>query len=120
MKQRLIIPCEFPDLNSIIDNSKTHWSRYSQPKKGYNIIVAAYARQQLKPVDKYPINVTCYWFCKDKRKDPDGISVGVKFIFDGLRKSGIISGDGWAQINSIHHFFVVDTQCPRVEVELEY
>ena len=118
MKQTFTIPIIFPSLNEIIESSKTHWSKYSKPKKGYTEIVASFTRQQLKPVRKYPVEITCHWICKDRRQDPDNVSAGVKFLLDGLVKAGIIKNDGFNEIKSIHHTFEVDKQNVGVVVTL--
>ena len=46
--QTLIIPCELPDLNTTLSESKRHWSKYSQLKREYTALVAALARRQLR------------------------------------------------------------------------
>ena len=118
MKQTFTIPIIFPSLNEIIESSKTHWSKYSKPKKGYTEIVASFARQQLKPVMKYPMEIHCHWRVKNQRKDPDGLSAGCKFILDGLVKAGILKNDGFNEIKSIHHTFEVDKQNVGVVVTI--
>ena len=118
MKQTFTIPIIFPSLNEIIESSKTHWSKYSKPKKGYTEIVASFAKQQLKPV-KRQIDIHCHWICRDKRKDPDNIATGVKFILDGLVKAGILKNDGFNEIKSIHHTFEVDKQNVGVVVTIK-
>jgi Holliday junction resolvase RusA-like endonuclease len=49
------------------------------------------------------IAVTCRWYCKDKRRDPDNIGSAVKYILDGLVSAKIIPNDGWRQIGRIVH-----------------
>lgn len=120
MKQQLVIPIALPSLNEIINLSKTHWSQYARPKKGYDVIVTAFSKKQMTKVTKYPVDILCKWKVKDKRKDPDNISVGIKFILDGLVKAGIISNDGFDEINSIHHTFIVDKDNVGVEITLTY
>ena len=120
MKQTLIITCELPDLNSIIQSSKISPYKYAKSKKGYDSIVSAFAKEKLKPITKYPVDIYCHWVVKNKKKDPDGISAGTKFLLDGLVKAGILSNDNFAAINSIHHSFEVDSINPRIEVILSY
>ena len=119
MKQTFEIRCELPDFNTIVNTSKTHWSKYSSPKKGYDAVVSAYARQQLKPVQKYPVDIEIHWVCKDKKKDKDNISAGKKFIMDGLVKSGILPSDGWKHVGDFTDKFSVDRQKPRIIVTIK-
>lgn len=58
------------------------------------------------------------WITKDKMKDPDNVTAGQKFIFDGLVKGGILKNDGRNQIARITHDFGVDKADPRVVVRL--
>lgn len=119
-KQSFTINISLPTMNEIIASSKKHWSKYSTPKRGYTSLVAAIARRNLKAIRRYPVDVHCRWYCKDKRIDKDNIAAGMKYILDGLVESGIIEGDGWKHIGDIRHSFDVDKRNPRVEVELKY
>lgn len=89
---------------------------YANMKKDYTALVFIYA-QRLPKVDKADFIVT--WYCKDRRKDKDGILAGLKFIFDGLVKADVLENDGWKQIGDIENKFKVDKDNPRVEVEIK-
>jgi len=116
MNQRLIIPCELPDLNRVIAESKRHWSKYAATKKQHTAMVAALARRQLRPVRRGQVHLSCVWYCKNKRRDPDNIASAKKFIIDGLVEAGILENDGWSQISGFSDTFSVDKANPRVEV----
>ncbi len=118
MKQTMEIRTELPSLNEIIASSKTHWSKYASPKKGYTAIVAAHAKQQLKPV-KRQVDIHCHWICRNKRKDKDNIaSGGLKFILDGLVKGKILPNDNWKWVGNISHSFEADKQNVGVVVTI--
>ncbi|MBC8488490.1 MAG: Holliday junction resolvase [Bacteroidetes bacterium] len=119
-KQVLTIPIELPDFNSLIKSSKSHWSKYAEIKKGYDSIVSSFAMRELKPITKYPIDITCNWYCKDDKKDKDNISAGKKFILDGLKLANIIPDDTWQYIGNFSDKFFVDRSNPRIEVVLKY
>lgn len=117
MKQTtIVIPGELPDLNTIIDESKKHWASYSTMKKENTEMVAWLAKGKGK-FKKIDLEIT--WYCKNKRKDKDNISVGQKFILDGLVQAGVIKNDGWKQIGDIKHRFKIDKSNPRVEVRIK-
>ena len=111
---KITIPGTLPDMNKIIKISKAHPMAYSTEKKTYTDAVAWIAKG-LPEMQR--VSVTCHWYCPDRRIDPDNISVGIKFILDGLVKAGVLKNDGWKQIAEISHKFYIDTN-PRIEVEL--
>ena len=56
-------------------------------------------------------DITITWMETDRRRDPDNISSGIKFILDAFVHAGIIENDGWKQVKSIkHNFFAGDEQ----------
>lgn len=67
------------------------------------------AKKSLKPVYSYPVDILIEWHVTG-RKDPDNVAFGIKFILDGLVKSGIIENDGSKQIRNIHHTYVRDKE----------
>lgn len=116
--QRLVLLGVFPGLNNIIETAKKHWSGYSAEKKKLTTSVAIMAKvAKLKPVTGKCM-VRCLWFEKDKRRDPDNIRVGIKYILDGLVEAGILPTDGWKCITGLEDRFHIDNQRPRVEVEI--
>jgi len=120
-KYKLTIPGELPDMNTIIAKANLgakNYQAYSQLKEKNTGAVAWIAKTEIKKrLDR--INVHINWVCKNRRKDKDNIMAGTKFVFDGLVKAGVISGDGWKQIGEISHSFEVDKKNPRVEVYIE-
>jgi hypothetical protein len=116
--QRLVILGSFPGLNNIVETAKRHWAGYSTEKKKKTTSVAIMARAaKLKTVTGKCI-VRCLWFEKDKRRDPDNIRVGIKYILDGLVEAGVLPTDGWKCITALEDRFHVDKERPRVEIEI--
>lgn len=113
---KFVIPGELPDLNQIIKASKAHWAAYNNMKREYTALVKLSAGR-LPKIDK-KADIIIRWFAKNKRKDPDNIAAGVKFLLDGLVEAGKLKNDGWNQVNSISHLFEVDKENPRVEVTI--
>ena len=113
---KITIPGELPDLNTIIEVAKQHYGNYSRMKR-VNTETVTWVAKKLPVMTR--IRLTCRWYCKDRKKDKDNISVGIKFILDGLVEAGIIANDGWKQVDSFGHEFYVDKQKPRVEVIIE-
>lgn len=111
----LIVPGELPTMNEIVKVSKAHYGAYANMKRKYTNLVAGHAKGM--PVIQRA-NLCITWYCKSRRKDPDNISTGIKFLLDGLVTAGVLENDGWAQIGEILHTFEIDKKNPRVEVEI--
>jgi len=115
----LIIKGELTDLNTYIDAERSNRFAAAKLKKAETALVAFSCKQQkLKPVEKIE-GIVCTWYTKDKRKDGDNISFGIKAIYDGLVVAGILPNDSRKHTGSITHHFAVDPVNPRVEVSLK-
>jgi Holliday junction resolvase RusA-like endonuclease len=64
------------------------------------------------------VNVELIWVEANRRRDPDNIMGGIKYVLDGIVKAGILKNDGWAQIASIENKFETGIN-PGVWVTLE-
>jgi hypothetical protein len=117
--QTLTIPCQLPSLNETIARSKRHWSKYAADKKEYTALIANLARRQLRPVRSGLVYLTCVWYTRDRRTDPDNIASAKKFILDGLVTAGILQDDSMKHIAGFTDHFAVDRGRPRVEVFIE-
>lgn len=111
---KLTILGEYPTLNQIIKVAKSHPMAYANQKKDFTALTMIYTKDKAKITGLN--DYTFVWYRKNRRSDPDNISVGVKYIFDGLIKGGVLENDGWSQVNSITHKFKVDKDKPRVEI----
>ncbi len=113
----LTIPGTLPGLNEIVAVSKLHPKAYSREKRHYTDMIATLAHGMERTWQR--VSVQCHWYSQDKRRDPDNIAAGVKYILDGLVTAGVLQGDGWRYVASVSHQFDVDKKRPRVEVQLE-
>lgn len=111
---KLVIKGEYPTLNEIIKASKSHYMAYANQKKDFTALTMIYTKKapKIKGLNDY----TFVWYRREKRNDPDNITAGQKYIFDGLVKGGLIENDGWKQVHDITHKFRVDKDNPRVEI----
>lgn len=115
---KIVIPGILPDLNAEIFNVKKHRNEYYKTKKKFTNIVMLVAMSQCKKVQlDCQIAIKLIWFCKNKRKDPDNVAFGQKYILDGLVAAKIIRDDNWDTLKGgILHLFDIDKEKPRVEV----
>lgn len=112
---KIEIPGRLPGLNEILDYAKRHYAEYSPIKKEHTTAVAWLAKK-LPKYEKVALIIT--WYEPDKRRDPDNIMAGQKFILDGLVMAGTIPNDSQKYVRGIVHRFKVDRKNPRVEVEI--
>ncbi len=124
MTLRLWIPGTFPGMNEITKAAKSGRGKgngYSRMKSACDARVISEAHRSAPAVVE-PIAGRCQiafvWHEETRRRDPDNVSAGQKFVLDGLVKAGILAGDGWNEVASISHVFCVDPVKPGVTVEI--
>lgn len=115
---KIILQGEFVSQNEYIEAERTNRFMAAKIKDAESERVAWETNGTI-PVKGYPIDLTFFWYAKNRRRDPDNISFATKFILDGLQISGVLENDGWKQINSICHVFKIDKSNPRVELFIE-
>ncbi len=98
---------QFPGLNEIIKASKAHPMAYSTMKKNYAELVRVAAKQaKLRPMTG-PVTVHFSWAEKARRRDPDNIRAGSKFILDALVKMGVLETDSLKTVQGLSDTFTV-------------
>lgn len=117
---RLWIPGVFPGMNEITKAAKSGRGRgngYSRMKASNDARVV-YAVKGV-PFPKFGrARFQFIWHEPSKRRDPDNVIAGQKFVFDGLVKGGVLPGDGWTVVAGISHDFAVSPDRPGVEVSI--
>ncbi len=94
---KLTVPVKTPNLNEIINKSKTHWSRYMRMKEEIQEQVEiACAMADVPKFESCKLKLI--YVRQNRREDPDNIVAGKKFIIDGLVSYGTLPDDGWGQI----------------------
>jgi len=112
------IPGRLPGLNEIIDAAKQgngKYQPYALMKEEYTNMITWIAKK-LPKYEKVALIIT--WYEPDRRRDPDNIMAGQKFILDALVTAKVIPDDSQKHIQGISHRFKVDKLNPRVEVEI--
>ncbi len=113
------IPGRLPSLNDIIEAAKKGKGKY-QP---YAIMKERYTSEIGWLAKKLPayerVDITITWHEPNRRRDPDNVVGGTKFVMDGLVAGGVIKDDSQRYVNSITHQFEVDKENPRIEIEIE-
>lgn len=111
----IVVMGELPGLNESTNANRTHWSVGAKLKKEATrrCMIAFMGKKVTEP-----FKMTCHWYTKDKRKDPDNISSAKKYILDGMQEANCIQNDNWAMVKGFEDHFGVDKENPRVEVHL--
>lgn len=119
MTQYFVIPGRLPGLNEVIGSNRKNPFAGAKVKKASDALVRQAIRfYRMKPM-KTPVAISISWREKNRRRDPDNILSGKKFIFDALVREGILPDDGWKEIGGISESWAVDKENPRIVVVLE-
>lgn len=119
MKQTLYIGCTLPGLNDYTRDNRANRYGGAQTKKVAEAIVTAYIRASGISPMRGPVRMRYTWREPNRRRDKDNIAFARKFIQDALVAEGILSGDGWKDIDGFEDAFEVNAREPGVVVEME-
>ena len=124
MKQSFFVPGPLPSMNEIINASSTtlrggirFGSKYTILKRRWSEKIQKCAEEQGVERIEGPYTADLVWTEETRRKDPDNIAAGVKFIFDALVTNGSIGGDGWNYNKGWSNSFLVGDS-PGVNVTI--
>lgn len=116
MTQSFFIPGPLPGMNDFA-GKKTRW-HYKKLKADWQATIRYCIKQALlQPMVR--ADVKFRWIEKGRRRDPDNITTGAKFVLDALVAERVLPDDGWDEIASlVHEFEVARTENPGVFVML--
>lgn len=98
----ITLRCKLPSLNEVIGAARQNPYKSNQLKReAEKEILLQLPKIRLKGCYDW----TFVWLEPTRRRDPDNISSGVKFIFDAMQTKGILDNDGWGSVGSIRHEF---------------
>ena len=129
---RLVIRTPLPSLNDVLAQAKNqtaYRSPYAKAKREAELTIRMEIDQQLREyqkkfsyMEKWKVEVdSCLhfrWYEKNRRRDPDNIASGAKFVLDAMIKQGCLANDNWQYIRYISHDFIVDKDNPRLELHI--
>ncbi len=102
IKFNFFIPGRLPGMNEIIDEARGNKFASAVQKTKYTKLIVDVVRLTFRNYGAYNLMdkvwISFTWVEKDKRRDPDNLVAGKKFIMDGLVRSGLLENDGWNQI----------------------
>lgn len=113
------IPGRLPGLNEYTAACRANPHVGAKMKRDAEATVTACILAARVPRVGSPYRVHLRWIEASRRRDPDNVRFGVKFILDALVAANVVDSDGWKHVGGINDVFEVDADDPRIEVELE-
>lgn len=124
--KKLEVPNILPTLNEVIESSKKVYQtsgskripggKYWKEKRKLTGDISTLAKAASLSLDRLPVNFLFIWYCENRRTDKDNITIGQKYVLDGLVQGNILENDGWSQIGDLFHLFKLDKENPRLVV----
>ena len=116
----LTIKGQLPNLNDYTKACRSNKYVGAKMKKRTEEIIGCYIREQLSDVQfNGVVSLNFRWYEPNRRRDLDNICFAKKFILDALVNNGTIKADGWQGVAGFTDSFFVDSENPRIEVDIE-
>lgn len=117
---KIELPCIVNSLNRVLNDAKTHWSKYYRAQKSIVAGLTLYIQGQgIEPITEYPVKIVTRYYLKNARMDPDNIVATRKFWLDALVKAGVLAGDSQKYIAPpFVDYWEVDKINPRIIVTI--
>lgn len=114
------IPHRFPGINEMIAFAKkgSGGKAYSRMKKKYTSI--AFRVFVLSPILFQDAYIKAIWNERTKRRDPDNVMGGIKFILDGMVTSGLLPDDTQKVVKNINQTVLYSTKERKIEEDFIY
>ena len=121
MRHTLIISGRLDNLNDYITACRTNQYKGAHLKRRNEDRVRQAIYEQLGRLRiNKPVQMTYRWYERARRRDLDNVSsFGRKVIQDSLVDTCVLKNDGWKEIRGFSDEFYVDSENPRIEVEIE-
>lgn len=106
----LWVPGPLPGMNEIVDAAKSgrgKFNAYSRMKSTWTGLVENLAKRAKLSCVPGPARVHFRWLERDKRRDPDNVTAGAKFVLDGLVKAGVLESDRQEHVHELIHEFSI-------------
>ena len=123
MEYKFTIYGKLPSLNEFLAAEKCLYHGYSKGnamKAKYQKIIIQWLRVAGIKHIKSKVFINYKFYEANKKRDKDNISaVAHKFVQDALVVAGVLTNDGWQNIEGFADYFEIDKKNPRIEVTLK-
>jgi len=119
MIQTLWIDKKLPGLNEIIAHSKSQWrGKYNKLKKELEEhICYRILKDNIQPIKQGLFKFQ--WIEENRKRDPDNIAAGRKFILDSLVKMNVLKDDSQRYVAGWRDEFKINKNYPGVLVTMK-
>lgn len=116
----LTIPGRLPGLNEYTNACRTNPQKGNKMKKDAQEAIMWHILAQMRRCKfERPVFLLYTFYEKDRRRDKDNVSsFARKVIQDALVQSGKLQDDGWDYVTGSMERFYVDSENPRIVVEI--
>ena len=129
---RFFVPCmrgrdgrprPHPGTNELVNTAMRNRFAYASLKREYTEHAMGYALEAASRqgwrAPSGRVAVSCTWVERDRRRDPDNVEGGVKWLLDGIVRAGALKDDSQRYVASVSHSYTVGKHSPGVYVTLE-
>jgi Holliday junction resolvase RusA-like endonuclease len=120
MAETFTITDTLPGMNEYTRANRTNFHTGSEMKRDAELVVWAGIASSRPAKSRGRVRVHFEWFEPNRRRDPDNIRTGSKFILDGMVRAGVIEGDSQRFIAGLSDGFGCDNENPRIEVTVTH
>lgn len=106
--KKVMIQGRLPTANEYIDACRKNRYAAAKMKRDAETLIIWQAKRLLPIKQKVRIRLT--WYEENRRRDPDNVRFGVKFILDALQKCGKLKNDNSEYIAGFEDEFVYGQQ----------
>lgn len=114
--QKVMIHGKLPTANEYIDACRKNRYAAAKMKRDAEELIIWQAKRLLPIKQKVRIRLT--WYEENRRRDPDNVRFGVKFILDALQKCGKLKNDNSTYIAGFEDSYVYG-KCQGVEIMIQ-
>lgn len=121
MVYRFTIAGRLPGMNEFISANRTHPVKGHRMKRDSQGLVISTAACQLGKLHiRRPVRINYRFYEPNRKRDLDNIAgFAHKVVQDALVEYGILPNDSWEYIKGFTDTFALDSQNPRIEIEIE-
>lgn len=115
-------PRPHPGTNELVEARGINRYAYAGLKRTYTRLAMSYAYEAAAKArwraPEGPVRVLLEWREANRRRDPDNVRGGCKWLLDGIVKAGALRNDSQRYVAEIYDRFTVDKENPGVMVAL--
>lgn len=103
------LPFSLPTLNDQINVARSNKYASATMKRKFDRKIFHEIITQIDPIPHYSkISLDVIWIETKKKRDPDNVHSGIKFILDSIVKAGIINNDDRDHVKEILHSIEIE------------